>query len=186
MDSLPICKNMTSILKNEIAPLCRFRFPSGYSGYNPNLPTLLKDKRGEKRLTQQKLADRIGIARASLIAIEKGYAWPSPDTMEKLAHQLELKPGEIYLRGPSNRTPRFDPHDDEDADRRLDLGAALRAGRRLENLKLRQVAEICDISVAQLSRIERGELTRSRCYKNDGQSLRFSNAEMQRLANLVS
>lgn len=175
---------MTFILKQKIAPQCRFRFPSGYSGYNLKLPELLKDKRVENKMTQQKLADKIGIARASLIAIEKGYVWPSPDTMEKLAHQLDLGLDIIYARGNSGRTLRFKAHG-RAAERRLDLGAALRDGRRLEELTLWDLAKRCDISAAQLSRLERGELTRSRFYKHDGRLLQFSNDEMQRIADLA-
>ena len=59
------------------------------------------------------------------------------------------------------------------------------AGRRQEKLKLWQVAKKCNLSKAQLSRIERGEVTRSRFFVVGPQRLRFSDPELQRLADLA-
>ena len=162
----------------------RSRFPKGYSGFRPDLGEFLTGRRKKMRIKQQTMAEVIGIARPSLSAIENGRVWPMPETMEKLADQLDLELSDIFEPGETSRTPRFKA-DGSGADQRSDLGAALRAGRRLEKLKLWQVARKCNLSKAQLSRIERGEITRSRFFENGPQTSRFSDPELQRLADLA-
>ena len=140
-------------------------------------------------MKQQTLADAIGIARPSLSAIEKDKAWPRPDTLDGLMHELDLTLSEIFVAGPSDRTPRF-IDESPDADYRLDLGRDLRKGREKDGLSLFQVAERCGLSVAQLSRIERGEVRRTRAYEEEPDDaelprefrrIRFRYAELQRL-----
>lgn len=147
-----------------MATACRLRFPSGYSGYRPDLGAVLKIER--KKLAhnkQQTMADMVGISRQSLSAIENGHAWPRPDTMEKLSHELNLNLAAFLMCGTTARKPRFSD-DSPRADQRHELGRALRNGRELEKLSLQAVAQRSGMSAAQLSRIERGEATRSRAY----------------------
>lgn len=167
-----------------MTPPSRSRFPKGYSGFRPDLGEFLTGERKKLRIKQQTVAKVIGIARPSLSAIENGRVWPMPETMDKLADQLASKLSDIFEPGETGRAPRFKA-DDSSVDHRSDLGAALRAGRRQEKLKLWQVARKCNLSKAQLSRIERGEVTRSRFFVVGPQRLRFSDPELQRLADLA-
>ena len=208
----------------------RSRYPYGFRGYRPRLKCILTCRRKKLGIKQKTLAYDIGITRQSLSAIENGHAWPHWETMEKLADKLGLKSDDIFETGKPSPTSRFrydDDDDDEDAaQRRLELGAALRAGRRLENLSLEQVANKCQlladkyrlmaehfyllaeqndvlakryqrlaeksvqlgrkrlVSAAQLSRIERDEVTRSRVYQNKMGSVVFAHPVLRSLARL--
>ena len=184
----------------------RTRFPDGYNGYRQHLGGILKSRRIELRMTQQKLADAVGIARTGLSAIENGRSWPHWETMDELVEQLHLNFHDVF-EVCTGKTPQYDD-EDSNADHLLDLGAYLRAGRKSQQLKLWQVAEKCQlqadrynslsrqfnslamtdkvsakrykrlakkcaqvgkrrkVSVAQLSRIERGVVTRSRVYQS--------------------
>lgn len=203
----------------------RSRYPYGFSGYQPRLKFILTCRRKKLGIKQQTLANDIGITRQTLSAIENGHAWPHWETMDKLAEQLKLQLGDFLNRSEPSQTPRFKNDDDEDAEQwRSDLNAALRAGRRLENLSLEQVAKKCQlmadkyrlmadyyylvaeqdkvlakryhrlakkcarlgrkrlVSVAQLSRIERDEVTRSRVYQNMKGSVEFAHPVLRSLA----
>ena len=205
----------------------RSRYPYGYSGYRPRLKCILTCRRKKLGIKQQTLANDIGITRQTLSAIENGHAWPHWETMDKLAEQLNLQLGDFLKRCEPSQTPRFKNDDDEDAEqRRSDLNAALRAGRRLENLSLEQVAKKCQLladkyrlmaehyyllaeqnevlakryqrlakkcarlgrkrllSVAQLSRIERDEVTRSRVYQSKKGSVEFAHPVLKSLVRL--
>ena len=54
-------------------------------------------KRLRKRLTQQRLADRIGIHRVSLSKLETGDAFPTPEHLDKLAVALETDVSRFFL-----------------------------------------------------------------------------------------
>ena len=112
-----------------------------------------------------------------------------PDTVESLMRVLNFEESEILDQGFTSRSSR--PVDSSPrADERLDLGRELRAGRLSENLSLAQVAQRCGLSAAQLSRIERGQATRSRVFEDDPEDaalpkefrrLQFRLPELQRL-----
>ena len=138
---------------------------------------------------QQALADAIGIARPSLSAIESGKAYPSPDTFEALMYELDLDLPEILVKDASYQGIPV-AHEDPLADHRLGFGRALRRGRRLEGLRLWQVAKLCGLSKAQLSRLERGEVRISSAYEDHpddtalpkkSRMIRFRHPELQRL-----
>ena len=175
--------------RSPVAPLSRSRFPDGFGAFRPDLGAFLKACRKKEKWKQQGLADAIGIARPSLSAIENGHAWPLLDTLEALARELELTQDMIFLRGDKDRKARSSGHSRR-AYYRLELGRGLREGRKREGLTLRQIAHRCDISVAQLSRIERGDATRSRAYRDhpdymelpkQDRPLQFRHPELQRL-----
>lgn len=174
---------------SSVAPPRRSRFPDGFAGFRPDLGAFLKACRKKEKQKQQTLADAIGITRPSLSAIENGHAWPLPGTLEALARELELTQDLMFMRGDKDQTVRLDD-DARRADYRLELGRGLREGRKREGLTLRQIAHRCDISVAQLSRIERGHATRSRAYRDhpdymelpkQDRPLQFRHPELQRL-----
>ena len=48
-------------------------------------------------LTQQQLADRAGLSRATITQLERGQRPPRPDTVRKVAHALDVPPMAITL-----------------------------------------------------------------------------------------
>ncbi len=56
----------------------------------------IKTIRKTKKLTQEKLAELIGIEPQSLSYMETGKFSPSPDTLQKLGEVLEVRPYEFY------------------------------------------------------------------------------------------
>lgn len=164
-------------------PSCRPSPPRRYAGFRLDLGAVLKARRKALRIKQQTLADAIGIQRSSLSAIENDHVWPLPDTLEGLMRELDLDWSTV-LEGGLTKPPAQQVDTADYADDRLDLGGALRSGRRKEGSTLRQVAERCGLSAAQLSRLERGEATRSRVYARDPQGgwlAGFDHPEFQRL-----
>ena len=176
-----------------MASASRLRIPAGYAGFRQDLGEFIARRRKAMVGKQQTLADAIGIARPSLSSIETGKAWPLPDTLEGLMRELSLTWDMVLLRGGSDRPAR--PVDGGPrASQRLDLGRDLREGRQREGLKLWQVAGRCGLSVAQLSRIERGEASRSRAFEDDPddaalpreyRGMRFRHPELRRLSTPV-
>jgi transcriptional regulator with XRE-family HTH domain len=171
----------------------RSRVPAGYSGFRPDLGRFLKERRRAQYGKQQTLADVIGIARPSLSAIESGHAWPRPDTLVALMRELDLCWDMILVEGETLRAPISTDHTPRAAQRQ-DLGGELREGRMSRGLTIRNLAELSGMSVAQLSRIERGQATRSRAYQDEADDLalesqyrriRFKNEELHSLSKLV-
>ena len=59
----------------------------------------LRQLREEKRITQEELAERVGVARNSISRLELGYNYPSIPLLEKLAENLGVEPGELFRAG---------------------------------------------------------------------------------------
>jgi len=55
-----------------------------------NFADKLKTERLHRRLTQQQVADGIGISRASYVGYEKGKSIPSTDILQKLSHYYNV------------------------------------------------------------------------------------------------
>jgi transcriptional regulator with XRE-family HTH domain len=51
----------------------------------------------KNQLTQEKLAEKLGISPNFLSNIENGKAWISPKTMAKLAVVFNIEPNELFL-----------------------------------------------------------------------------------------
>ncbi len=66
-------------------------------------PLLLRPWRDFRALTQQELADRAGVSRRTVAAIEAGEVRPHPATIRALAAALKAKPEQ--LRAPPRPTP---------------------------------------------------------------------------------
>jgi len=56
----------------------------------------IKEIRKKKGLTQEKLAELIGIEPPNMCFIETGRFYPSPDTVQKIANALNVKIYELY------------------------------------------------------------------------------------------
>jgi transcriptional regulator with XRE-family HTH domain len=51
----------------------------------------IKQIRKKKGLSQKQLAEQLGISTNAMCSIEKGYAWPSGITMEKMCRLLNVE-----------------------------------------------------------------------------------------------
>ncbi len=59
----------------------------------------LRELREEKKLSQGDVMKRTGLARAYISRVENGHTTPSVETMEKLAHALEIPLYAIFYDG---------------------------------------------------------------------------------------
>lgn len=56
----------------------------------------IKEIRKKRRMTQEKLAEKVGIEPPNMSYIETGRFYPSPDTLCKIAKSLDVKIYELY------------------------------------------------------------------------------------------
>lgn len=94
--------------------------------------------------SQQRLAERASLERATIIRLEAGRRRPTADTVFRLEAALDLEPGEMVPAW-----PEWSPIGSSS------LGARSRARRRELGLSLVQVAHAAGVSAAMLSRFER-------------------------------
>jgi transcriptional regulator with XRE-family HTH domain len=162
----------------------------GFRSLRSDLGAVLRARRREDFGKQQALADAVGVARETLSRIESGRSWPMPDTLDALMRILELDWSDVAEAGTAAKPVR---HFDGSwrGDQRLELGRALRRGRRSEGVTLRELAGVTGLSVSQLSRIERGEGARSGALVEEPEDgfeppeyrrVRFRDATLRRLA----
>lgn len=59
------------------------------------MPAVLKRFRNIAGLSQQELADRVGIGKSYISALELGYRAPNLNLLVKLADSLNVRPGEL-------------------------------------------------------------------------------------------
>jgi transcriptional regulator with XRE-family HTH domain len=142
----------------------RFRLPLGFAELRDDLGPVLRRLRIDEGLTQADLAQAVGISRESVSRIERSRAVPRPEVLEAMLAHLWSDWGAVAIPGAAGRPPMFFDGTSQ-GDQRHELGCGLRAGRKRLKLSLRQVSELCGISAAQLSRIERGEGVRSSAYE---------------------
>ena len=102
----------------------------------------------------------VGVTRETISRIETGAELPAPATADKLLAILGKEWGVIGVEGIAENHRPF--HANERGKWLVAMGESLKRGREKEGLKLREVARACHLSMAQLSRIERGQITRSR------------------------
>lgn len=138
----------------------RMRLPVGFSRLRQDLGAILADERRSRRLKQEALAHDLGIRRETLSRIETGREWPLPETLDGFLRVFEWDWDKVAEKGGAVASRRFDGS--WHGERIKALGGAVRAGRRARKLSLRAVAERSVLSPAQISRLERGELGRSR------------------------
>lgn len=179
------------IMSKQSSKLRQMQLPRGFNQIRKDLGAFLQRCRFEKDYegarSQAAVAGRVGISRESLSRIERGHRQPSYDTLYELMRLFEFDWGEIATKGESLRPSRRYA-----AERRQDLGCALRAGRLEGGLTLQALAEQTGMSVSQLSRIERSQSTRSRVIEihasdrdrpiDDKTVFKFTNSVLARLA----
>lgn len=62
--------------------------------------TFIKEWRQHRGLTQDQLADRIGVATSTISQLEKGRQGYSQATLEALAEALQCEPADLLMRNP--------------------------------------------------------------------------------------
>ena len=60
----------------------------------------IRDLRKSRKLTQEQLAELIGIGTPNISYLENGKFAPSIETLEKLAQVFQIEPYEIYMTAP--------------------------------------------------------------------------------------
>ncbi|HER44147.1 MAG TPA: transcriptional regulator [Candidatus Eisenbacteria bacterium] len=66
----------------------------------------IKQHRARLNLTQQELAERVGVRRQTVIAVEKGHYAPSALLAFRIARELEMKVDELFeLRREDDESP---------------------------------------------------------------------------------
>lgn len=59
------------------------------------MPAILRRYRDAAGLSQQQLADRVGIGKSYISSLELGYRAPNLNLLVKLAQALDVNPGEL-------------------------------------------------------------------------------------------
>ena len=67
-----------------------------------NKPHYIREWRKHRGLTQEQLAERIGIARSYLTKIERGVRRYDQPFLEAAAYALRCEPGDIIMRDPTD------------------------------------------------------------------------------------
>jgi transcriptional regulator with XRE-family HTH domain len=67
----------------------------------PRRRTFIKEWRKVRRLTQQQLADRLDMSKASFSRIEAGKQAYTQDFLEALAEELNTDPASLIMRDPT-------------------------------------------------------------------------------------
>ncbi len=57
-------------------------------------------------MTQQQLADNVGVSRQTIVAIEKGNYSPSLELAFRLAHTFETPIDEVFIYDPTKEQPK--------------------------------------------------------------------------------
>jgi len=146
------------------------RLVPGLVALHPDLgKRLLEARKGRKGHDfghkQEWLAHAAGISRSTLSRIEKGHVVPRMDTLERLMEALNLDMAEVGFTEERLKQEPLSPESDEAEKREEEdrsLGARLREQRRKLHLTIAQVAVAAGLDPSQISRVERGQLRRSR------------------------
>lgn len=59
------------------------------------MPSVLRRYRDAAGLSQQELADSVGIAKSYISSLELGYRAPNLNLLVKIAYALNIRPGEL-------------------------------------------------------------------------------------------
>jgi transcriptional regulator with XRE-family HTH domain len=64
----------------------------------------IREVRTRKSLSQMELSERADISQSFLAALESGKKQPSVETILKIAHALEINPGDLFPRTTSSKS----------------------------------------------------------------------------------
>lgn len=174
----------------------RMLLPKGAVRLRTDLGAFLKRRRqgkldGETFGTQAQLAARIGIRRQALSEIERGENWPGPATLDALLTILDLGWEHVAHPVEGESDPRLFVNDmpgggrlarlapalasarsricleGKEGRRIIAFGEEIKAARQGRGLTLVQAASEAGVSAALLSRLERGQVSKSRVFRLD-------------------
>lgn len=150
---------------NGERPGARMRLPVGFCGLRADLGAVIRSyRRGDagegEPIPPKVFAADIGISRVALSRIENDKAWPRPETLGRIMAAFKLDWPQVAEAGPNQGPCPRTPNTDQDG-QQADLCDTLRWGRRQLGWTLAELARRSGVSASQLSRIERGQATRS-------------------------
>jgi transcriptional regulator with XRE-family HTH domain len=90
-------------------------------------PHYIREWRKHRQLTQEQLAERIGIARSYLTKIERGTRRYDQPFLEAAAEQLRCEPCDLIMRDPSDPEGIWSIWDQLKPSQRIQAMAVLRA-----------------------------------------------------------
>ena len=64
----------------------------------------IREVRTRKSLSQMELSEKANISQSFLAALESGKKQPSVETILKIAHALEINPGDLFPRTTSSKS----------------------------------------------------------------------------------
>ena len=140
------------------------RLPCGYLLLKEQFGTEIRSARKSQRLKQAVLAQSVGISRETLSRIERRNRVPRPQILDAIMRELELDWPQLATTG-INANPR--PFvDGSRGDQLLALGKELQAKRLSQEKSLRELSDELGLSISTLSRLERGQLPKSRVFRD--------------------
>lgn len=135
--------------------LYRYRLPEGYSGLIDGVGSTLREARGKfpdyKSMSSAEFANVLGVKRETLSRIDNDRTLPSYRILRRYLGLLDMDLDAVGQKG-DGPGPSIRDYPEVC----LQLGEALDAGRKMEDLTLRQLSEHTGISYSQLSRLTRG------------------------------
>lgn len=141
--------------KSSKKNLYRYRLPKGYSGLIDGIGSTLREARGRSpdygAMSSAEFATALGVKRETLSRIDNGRTLPSYQILCRYLDLLDMDLDAVAKKG-----GRVGPSIPDYPEVCLQLGEALDAGRKAEDLTLRQLSEYTGISYSQLSRLARG------------------------------
>jgi len=94
---------------------------------NSTHPFFLREWRVHRNLTQQRLADRVGLSKPFISEMERGIKGYSQDTLEALAEALMCEPADLLMRDPTSPDPIWSVWDRVPATKKQDALRVLAA-----------------------------------------------------------
>ena len=146
------------------------RLPSGYSNLSGDIGKTIRAARKSLNLKQEALAADVGIRRETLSRIETGKEVPRLQVLDVLLAELGIEWDEIAERGSSSCPPLIF-QEGRRGDSLVEIGREVRDRRG--STSLRTLGERVGISAAQLSRLERGQVSRSRIFRDHPDDMIF-------------
>ena len=137
--------------------------PSGYVRLKDNLGLILRRTRIMMRCKQAVVADDAGISRGTLSKIEKGRV-PRPQVLDRLMFVLELDWANVADTGTGTKFRPF--LEGFRGGKLIEIGRDIQRRRKDEGKSLNALSALLGLSVSTLSRLERGELPRSRVFQD--------------------
>lgn len=137
--------------------------PFPFVSLKKNFGVIMRRARRKKALKQAVVSYDAGISRGALSMIEGGRI-PRFRTLDRLLDTLDLEWHDVAERGQGRNFRPFS--EGFRGDLLVDTGHELHRRRKAQGLSLSKLAKVFGLSASTLSRLEKGELPRSRVFKD--------------------